>query len=688
MRPFHLALLVPILCLACGGSTPPATGGGGSQPPVARVGPNLAVDSGSRVALDGSGSSDPAGMPVSYRWTQSAGPAVALSDAASARPTFTAPTVAAGQPAASLSFSLVVTSQNGTSDPAAETVTVNPPAPAAVLPPVANAGADRTVDSGATVALDGSASTDPAGLPLLFQWVQVAGSAVALSGGATAHPSFAAPAVASGQPAAVLAFSLVVTSTGGTSVPATVSITVLPGAGPPPPPPPVLPPLASAGPDQAVASGATVTLDGSGSSDPAASPLSYAWSQSAGPPVTLAGAATVHPSFVAPVLGAGQAPVVLGFSLVVTGAGGASAPATVSVTVSAPPAANPAPIADAGAAQAVASGASVTLDGSRSADPDGQAISFAWSQLSGPTVALSSTVAARPVFTAPAVASGSPPATLVFALVVADASAASAPATVTVTVNPAGASFPPPPGTPAPAPFDPNPPPTGGSGSNRWQMGAAQGLYVVDPALGEPTVQGLVVVTFGSVSSGNFIPPAGTVVTLNGVALLRDPALNGAYFRVDPAGPQPVVGSGGRIVLVATATVNGKLEQRTLVFPCPTDVVVTSSPAMGSVLVPAAPPAAPLHLSTTADLTLNVGIAPMIGIYPRAILYGYEPATRALVASGSPQNIPPGPVSLDVPVAATTAGGYLMDLRWPGTWVVDGESGGFCGLVKRFTYAR
>ena len=438
-------------------------------------------------------------------------------------------------------------------------------------------------------------------------------------------------------------------------------------------------PVASAGPDQAVASGAVVTLDGRGSHDPAGGSLSYQWTQASGPAASLSSASAVQPTFTAPVVPAGQAPVALSFSLVVTSASGASAPATVAVTVSPAAQANPPPVASAGPDQAVASGTPVTLDGSGSHDPDGQVITYAWTQTAGPAVALSSSSSAGPTFTAPAVASGSAPLTLVFSLVVTDANASSSPDTVTVTVNAAGTTNPTPPGTPAPARLDPNPPPAGGSGSNRFQLGAAQGLYVVDPAKGEPTVQGFLVVTLDKGAI-----PAGGTVTLNGVPLLRDPALNGSYWRVDPAGTQPVVGSGGRIVLVATVNDAGTVVQRTLVLPCPSDVAVASTPPVGAALTVGTP----VHLTTTADLTLNVGIAPLIGVYPQATLYGYDPATRALVASGSPQNILPGPVSQDVPVLATTAAAYLMDLRWPGHWVIDGETGGFCGLVKRWTYTK
>jgi hypothetical protein len=280
-------------------------------------------------------------------------------------------------------------------------------------------------------------------------------------------------------------------------------------------------------------------------------------------------------------------------------------------------------------------------------------------------------------------------ASLLVLVACGDASPAAAPGSVPPPPDPgspvslAGA-----PGTPAPAAPDPAPPPVGGSGSNRFQIGVAQGLYLVDPAQGEAAVQGLVVVTLGPVGTGNFIPPDDTVVTLNGVALLRDPALNGAYWRVDPAGPQPVVGSGGRLVLVATGTVAGALVSRTLVLPCPGDVEIASSPAAGAVLAPAPAPATPLRLTSASDLTLNVGIAALAGIYPTATLWGYDPATRSLVPSGSPKIVPPGPLDLALAVADTAAPAYLLDLRWPGTWVIDGETGGFCGLAKRWAYAR
>jgi large repetitive protein len=65
-------------------------------PPQAKAGPDLTVDEGTQVELNGSGSWDPnLGTLLSYEWEQVAGPAVTLSDVTSAQPTFTAPEVIA-----------------------------------------------------------------------------------------------------------------------------------------------------------------------------------------------------------------------------------------------------------------------------------------------------------------------------------------------------------------------------------------------------------------------------------------------------------------------------------------------------------------------------------------------------------------------------------------------------------------
>ena len=188
-------------------------------------------------------------------------------------------------------------------------------------------------------------------------------------------------------------------------------------------------PTANAGADQDVAAGDSVTLDGSGSSDPdTGDTLTYNWAQTSGTPtVVLTNSSTASPTFTAPSTAAGSTLV---FTLTVRD-GKASATDTVTVRVAAAP--NQAPTANAGPDQTVASGASVTLDGSGSSDPDGDTLSYSWSQTSGsPTVTLTGAATASPTFTAPSVSTS-----LVFTLTVSDGTTTRTD-TVTIEVTPAG----------------------------------------------------------------------------------------------------------------------------------------------------------------------------------------------------------------------------------------------------------
>ncbi len=285
--------------------------------------------------------------------------------------------------------------------------------------PVAAAGVDQSVFVGAAVNLDGSASSDPDGQAITYAWAQTGGPTVSIANPNSAKASFTAPSVTT---ATTLVFRLTV-SDGSLSATDSMSVTVSPQAV-------NRPPVASIVVSSSVASGALVTLDGTMSSDPDGDSLSFAWAQTAGPAATLANANTSKATFVAPNV---TADTTLTFSLTVGDGKGGSNTASANVLVKAP-AVNRPPVANAGASQTVVSAAPVTLNGSASSDPDGDAITYKWSQASGPAAALSSTTVANPSFTAPTVTAAT---ALVFSLTVTDAKGlASAPANVTINVNP------------------------------------------------------------------------------------------------------------------------------------------------------------------------------------------------------------------------------------------------------------
>ena len=91
-------------------------------------------------------------------------------------------------------------------------------------------------------------------------------------------------------------------------------------------------PIANAGPDQTIDSGDLVRLDGSGSSDPQGSTLTYLWTQTDGSPVSLSDSTAANPTFTAPDIQTQEEDIV--FQLVVTNEEGIqSEPDGVIITV-------------------------------------------------------------------------------------------------------------------------------------------------------------------------------------------------------------------------------------------------------------------------------------------------------------------------------------------------------------------
>lgn len=245
--------------------------------------------------------------------------------------------------------------------------------------PVADAGDDVGVLTGEPVTLDGSGSSDPEdGTNIEYQWSVSGGNPapVTLSDETAVDPGFTAPDTPGNY-----TFTLRVKDTKDQwSDPDDVIVRVI-----------NRPPVADAGDDQDVLTGETVMLNGSGSHDPEdGGALEYLWNASdANPsPVALSDTSAMSPSFTAPTV-----PGAYEFTLLVEDSQGDwSDPDDVVVTIL-----NRPPVADAGVDITRTVDSSVTLNGSKSHDPDGSVDHFNWTCTSH-TVTLDSPDGPAPSF--------------------------------------------------------------------------------------------------------------------------------------------------------------------------------------------------------------------------------------------------------------------------------------------------
>ena len=172
-------------------------------------------------------------------------------------------------------------------------------------------------------------------------------------------------------------------------------------------------PVADAGPDQQVREGSRVSLVGSNSTGTQKTIASYSWTQTGGTRIALSNANSAIARFTAPDVSSQGA--ALTFKLVVTDPSGRQSAATciVNVVVDDHP-----PYANTGADQQTTAWSIVTLDASRSYDPDDGIASYLWTQISGPPVNIHNASSTHATFIAPHVEPNG--ASLVFRLTVTD----------------------------------------------------------------------------------------------------------------------------------------------------------------------------------------------------------------------------------------------------------------------------
>ena len=289
------------------------------------------------VMFDGSSSFDPDSATLSYAWS--------FGDAATS--TAESPEHAYAE-IGTYPVTLVVHDGAMASPPVTSSVSIRN------LVPNANPGGPYTAFRNESIAFAGTASSDGDGDPLTYAWDfgdETTGSGVS--------PMHAYAALGD------FIVTLVVHDGIESSAAVTATVSVMNQL-----------PVANAGGPYTAVRDEAITFVGAASSDADGDPLTYAWDFGDG------------------TAGAGEAPIhaysTLGdFVVLLVVRDGIDSSSTSTATVSIT---NRAPLAVAGPVQAVELGGSVTLDASGSSDPEGDALSFAWSDSSGAIVGTSAIV--------------------------------------------------------------------------------------------------------------------------------------------------------------------------------------------------------------------------------------------------------------------------------------------------------
>ncbi|MBX7147562.1 hypothetical protein K1X76_00630 [bacterium] len=338
---------------------------GDNDVPTANAGSDQTPnESAASISLDGSASSDPENHSLTYNWVETSD----NDDACSLQSTNVAsPTLNLFNKTGSYSCTFSLTVNDGAQDSASDSVTISVTADNDA--PTANAGIDQTVnDSAGTVNLNGTSSSDPESESLTYAWTETddTGSNCTLSSGSVASPTVT---ILNKKVSYTCTYQLIVNDGTQDSVADSMTITVTGDDDAP---------TANAGIDQTVNdSDGTVSLTGSASSDPENDSLTYAWTETAdtGNNCTLSGGTTATPSVA--ILNK-TVSYTCTYQLIVNDGNSDSTGDSMTISVTGD---DDAPTANAGVDQNVNDEAgSVSLSGTSSSDPEGQSLTYAWTE--------------------------------------------------------------------------------------------------------------------------------------------------------------------------------------------------------------------------------------------------------------------------------------------------------------------
>lgn len=348
------------------------TASSGNSAPVAEAGDDQQIETGKRVTLDGSQSTDADGDNLSFSWSIASRPdgsSAKLADAASVKPYFT--------PDVDGIYKLMLVVSDGKIKSKPDSIQIS--ATTANNVPVADAGPDQNVVAGQTVELNGGASRDADGDTLTYKWSFVSKpkqSKALLDNSDTVAPEFKA------DTAGDYVVKLVVSDGQLSSKADNVVVSVSKANARP---------TANAGKDQQVTAGAKVVLDGTGSRDADGDKLAYKWQIVSKPKnsrASLSNTSSAAPSFTPDVAGDYVVQLVVN--------DGSVDSAADQVVISAGEK-NLAPVANAGNDRNVDTGVLVSLDGAGSTDANNDELNYEWHFVSKPKASQTSLVQAATV---------------------------------------------------------------------------------------------------------------------------------------------------------------------------------------------------------------------------------------------------------------------------------------------------